>query len=1596
LFILVPSFSLAQLNKPAGPELRDGYHFVVLIDDSGDVKKGHKDEIARSLPDQLFNGIEAQRSGKQLIESLPKFEPDRDQVSVLFFTIHGKNAAATADPAKMFELEYAGTLKGKSDFAARLNGWLWKAGRSGGNYSPIALSQLLALSYLQKHLPEKNLYSRTFFIVATNGRYNVSSPGHELVFLKGENVRDIEIASEEAFKASSLFYFKIPPGWIISRPGQVYYLVSELRPQAPPESALQFQNETSLDVVAESANKLRVKLKNQQPGDIQIIKTPSNLPYKFEPLRVRAGFEDSKGDLWKIGDTILPRSAQAVDLSNCKQPKCIEKDNVLNVSLFDSAVEGLSLSPNQADPDPGKISFTAGFRYLTDVYDLLYVETPEQTIDVKKIDHLTLPGILFLPDSKIDKSDLASEWSADDDKLTTQEEAKNRILTTRNWVWLVFSFLLFMAGILAVFYLYQTAFHRRFHPKMEWRPVPEVVVDFNRPAASRLLLGTMQIINGGEIPWFGKRLKNKEQPARNATFSLSYNFFEKNGFKVNDRNPIGFIRGTEGESDLKSLSSNIQEVVSHRKQIYLFLAADSIADCVVPGAGRVSQGKDFGVPLSVEMNWQRHETDEAEVPLIERILSKLRGDESGSITEQIECKFTVKPEEERKPTVIFKPSEDEYLDFKKGEAIRVGTFHFMSQAEHTFAKRFVWGDYIVKTYRDNLPLSGEPIRLDPSQVEVLPLRRAEVPVYLYCDGETISNPDPASNVYTFRLIGDFDAKSEPGPYAVTLHRDQTRAEIELTISYPEPMREIFWAKDGSVKQRFLLSDGAGTHEATVADGRVELDQVEILFDKAALPSTLLELKVGNSARSGRGSVLVDVEARFMIGEDAIAGIHMQEDRPLSDMLEVCDSDVIDSTIRVYEGEEPEKREVRIDTGLITKIEGARTEPDQCWAEVFLNIRVDTDQGDEDIRHLMIIIPVVLEKLPGLNWLCIDFGTSAIAAALGTGKPGGIVRIPLQEIKAPGGTSLRDYDINNAEVNSDYLLPSWVICDADLRTKFEVEAMPGFPVYFDKNKPLSLTPGEPDFVGLPALSGQFEIEEKRDRIIYSLKSWLGKSAHYIPLRTEVSYRENGKLVTRDVLPLDRVVQSGLAALAEAYLRINPEYYADQIVLTYPNTFTQRHKDLLHQIAFDAFRNRFDIPLKERIRLISESDAVAYYYCWEQMRTTPRSGTERMLIYDFGAGTLDLSIIHVEWQKEPVCYPRGWKVKGRIGVPVAGNNFDELLARLVDRLLLDKSVTETSGISYVYRVVARSFVQGEKPLHSAAITRLWRWIREAKHSWNGTDPLTIKVGLAGTALGVVTGSKEKLKTAPPTDEFGLPRAGLWVKDENIYLSIPADQVHEDKRISALIEFTTETVIDELFYASNLKPDEIDTIVVSGRGALWPGLRERVWRWFPNAETPNLLKDDAMKDAVVRGAIARQQLLIEESNSELEWQPKLGVLINNDHDLLMEDKWDKPVDLTSSPTFRIVQVNLKSPDPRNDMNSLRRHFYVDLISQEFHRGAILGGAKKIYIKKEMRDDKLAIFLENMQRNKRVSIFTHLHSAEGTSSPPWPVGGPLLEPEG
>lgn len=1588
---------LILLLSPSGlswgreaPDLQTKAHFIVLIDDSKDTFDLQK-FLPSELPAFLYSGTK---------EGLPAFRPGLDELTVAFFTIHldgprslcGEEWLYSVLPNHMFQVVDIppGLVRSQARFEAALRGWLSFPCRKQGHLSPIGAAPTMILPFLAKRFPENAQFSHVFVILAHNEKFNpVASPAFELVRLRDVApvgaLRDVKEGAELASKQASLF--SLEPRAAYRGKGDVYLDVLEALPHvAPsPEVGVSRPPEIQLDRIAISDDQLRVGPSAPALSELRVVlPNPAAEGGRLIPLRLTWSFSSAKGGPWAIGSKQYPQSEQALDLEKCPLP-CRRENNQVVVPLFGLGGDSL-LGSSEKDPEgDGRLRFQVAFRYdAPDSYGHLTQETRPLEIPLRLAPAELVPGGPFSRDIVLDNQHLTDLFEKSDREGPagglTQQAARQRILRQRNWAFvrfLIIALAVLAAALLAIlYYLYRTAYHRPFRPVLEWASAGEVVIDFNHPDASRILVGTLTVRNPEPVPWFGERLGNIEQPTRRARFTMSFQPLEASGLRIEGEGaPIGFLASEKGDAHL---TTETEESISEGKRIFVFLAGELIQDLL--GHNGTEGPRKIPIDLGLNLQWRTADRPDGTLGSVETVVS---------------FNLRLEPEEPRAPHVELLPETGE-LFFRKGQSIQAGRFVFESRAKHSFACPFAT-EYLVQAFRENFPLGGEPIRLAAPQAEVAPGARLEIPVLLACDGEVIPNPDPAVQIYEFRLVGPFDSESDPGPHTVFLRRDPTRAEIELKVTYLSESYEIFWAAEDQPKYRRVGSGGLTGPEVEIPGGSLELERpFELPFGEAHPAMPLITFEVGNSAKAGRGKVEVSVTRRLVLTPGFGERLHFVNGRTMEDLLRLYQGDeAVDDLeqgvpqVRVREGEPPQMIDLRIEPVHIERIDDAVIEARNCHVEVDLLIQIRGDRDDKERqRKLLLKLPLGLERLPGPNWMCIDFGTSAIAVGVGSGVYDSFRMIPLQDVQVRSdGSTYGTTDLRNPEMDTPFL-PSWVICDADQRRELSGQEdgwNPGTPLF----RPASLRPGDPSFLGLPALRSH--LEEKPGRVIYSLKSWLGKGDREIRIQDELTYVRQGKEVPGRALPLDAVVESGFAALAEAYLKGQT---AEQIVICHPNTFTAYHRERLHTIASRALMRPFHISSPRHIRLLSESDAVAYDYCMQRMRQNPRDGVERLLVYDFGAGTLDLSLLTVDWNREP-CYPKKWVVEARLGVPIAGNYMDEILARMVDELLRDANVLSNEHFLYAFPLVAKSSENGSLTRdHRRSIHQFHGDLKDAKHAWDGISPFVVRVGGLGGGWSVVqsVSDESQVPQRPPEPQ----QSGIFTQDNFLLLSVPADRVHGDPGVVEYLEFVTETVVDAALDSAELEADAVDTLIVSGRASLWPDLRKHLGNRFPNAVTVSEESGITMKEVVVRGAIARQELakLVDEAPPV---RGRLGVLLANDTLLVPEEDWgnEHGIDLTSSISFRLVQVELRCPNPREDMQSLRRHFYTDVTAQLYLRDSLWRDDPRLFVRREQRNGKNAIVLSN-SKGQTIIVGSQNAGVAIVMTPPWPVGKILLDPKG
>lgn len=125
------------------------------------------------------------------------------------------------------------------------------------------------------------------------------------------------------------------------------------------------------------------------------------------------------------------------------------------------------------------------------------------------------------------------------------------------------------------------------------------------------------------------------------------------------------------------------------------------------------------------------------------------------------------------------------------------------------------------------------------------------------------------------------------------------------------------------------------------------------------------------------------------------------------------------------------------------------------------------------------------------------------------------------------------------------------------------------------------------------------------------------------------------------------------------------HLNKLVLTYPNTYTPVHLSVIRVVVSKTF----PYIRPGYLKFVSESDAVAAYYIshWSEFNEEEniKSKTkETILVYDMGAGTLDITLFDKVVNKTGRIEAN---IRGKLGTGKAGNYLDFVIAEVVCELL-----------------------------------------------------------------------------------------------------------------------------------------------------------------------------------------------------------------------------------------------------------------------------------------------------------------------------------------
>lgn len=310
----------------------------------------------------------------------------------------------------------------------------------------------------------------------------------------------------------------------------------------------------------------------------------------------------------------------------------------------------------------------------------------------------------------------------------------------------------------------------------------------------------------------------------------------------------------------------------------------------------------------------------------------------------------------------------------------------------------------------------------------------------------------------------------------------------------------------------------------------------------------------------------------------------------------------------------------------------------------------------------------LHLLPYSEWLGVDYGSSAIVCRYDND----VVDLKSEKVEVFRQTAFNE---DSLEKGTSFLSSDIVLHTNDVKDRSSLlSELPEKPEnYLDLAVCLSPTSSllRTDFQNqLPCLKILVGNEFLPDNANYN-------TFEYNRLKDNILSRVRANTVTREdscLLRVSSIFKESYANLFRYFIKpTTQDRRINKLVLTYPNTYTPVHLNVLEKIAKQTFPNVRSGYLK----FVSESDAVAAYYISNWYNYNPNGNfnkDETVLVYDMGAGTLDLTLFtkteNLQTGKTEV------KILGKIGTGKAGNYLDFLLAKILKDIF--PNITKNNAI------------------------------------------------------------------------------------------------------------------------------------------------------------------------------------------------------------------------------------------------------------------------------------------------------------------------------
>lgn len=300
-----------------------------------------------------------------------------------------------------------------------------------------------------------------------------------------------------------------------------------------------------------------------------------------------------------------------------------------------------------------------------------------------------------------------------------------------------------------------------------------------------------------------------------------------------------------------------------------------------------------------------------------------------------------------------------------------------------------------------------------------------------------------------------------------------------------------------------------------------------------------------------------------------------------------------------------------------------------------------------------------------------------------------------------------------------------------------------------------------------------------------------------------------------IKVDGVVSSAYKQLCQYYLY---DENIEGLILTVPNSFTRLHIESIRKIAME----QISTLREDKLEFISESDAVLWSYikrsrignptfkAWLRKQGQNSKNIEHILIFDMGAGTLDISYAECKDYIENDHLKCDIDIIAKIGVNKAGNYIDYLLGEIILKIMGQKGVFPEQWNKFSKALSTSNTGYSDKK-------KLRNYLRNTVKVMLGEDKNTPLPAVNPNAK-----DEEKYKLFDGCENYDI------LKD------IKVSDILEDELFKEFIDSCTNKLIEELAKKhgdTNNDPEHrnkiinVDTVILSGRTTSLKDISEKL---------------------------------------------------------------------------------------------------------------------------------------------------------------------------